>query len=67
MQVISIKATIAVLWIFAVCTAGIAGNLSSLSSWIVLAGVAVLPTLVMMRWWSAPHQTMSQTIQKALR
>ena len=52
MQLASIKALIAMLWVSAVTIAGIAGNLNSSSSWIVLAGVAVLPALVMMRRWN---------------
>ena len=67
MQLVSIKAIFAVLWVSAVCIAGIAGNVNSLSSWIILAGVAVLPSLVTMRRWNDPRQTMSQSIQEALR
>ena len=57
----------AMLWVSAVSMAGIAGNVTSLSSWTVLAGVAVLPPFVMMRRWNDPRQSMSQTIQEALR
>ncbi len=67
MQRVSIKAVIAMLWVSAVSMAGIAGNVTSLSSWTVLAGVAVLPPLVMMRRWNDPRQSMSQSIQEALR
>jgi Cu/Ag efflux pump CusA len=51
----------------AVLIAGIAGNVNSLSGWTALAGLAALPALVMMRWWTEPRQTMSQSIQEALR
>ena len=67
MQLVSIKAIIATLWILAVFTAGIAGNVNSFSSWTVLAAVAVLPPLVMMYRWNSPRQTMSETIQEARR
>ena len=67
MQLVSIKAIFAMLWVSAVSIAGIAGNVNSFSSWTVLAGVAVLPPLVMMRRWNDPRQTMSETIQEALR
>ena len=69
MQLVSIKAILAMLWVSAVSIAGmgIAGNLNSLSSWTVLAAVAVLPPLVMMRQWNDPRQSMSQSIQEALR
>lgn len=67
MQFLSIKATVTTVWISAVCAAAIAGNFKSLSAWAVLAGVAVLPPLVMMWWWNNPRQTMSESIQEALR
>lgn len=67
MQLVSIKAIIGTLWVSAVSVVGIAGNLSSVASWTVLAVVAVVPPLVMMWRWKAPRQTMSESIQEALR
>jgi Flp pilus assembly protein TadB len=67
MQLVSIKAIIAMLWVSTVTVVGIAGNLNSVTSWIVLAVVAVVPPLVMMWRWNDPVPTMSQAIQEALR
>lgn len=70
MQLVSIKAICAMLWVSAVFIAGIAGNVRSLSGWAVLAGLAIFPLLVMlvMLWrWNDPRPTMSETIQQALR
>jgi hypothetical protein len=67
MQLESIKATVATVWDSAVCTAGIAGHLNSLSGWTVRADVAVLPPLGMMWQWNNPRQTKSENIQEALR
>ena len=67
MQLASIKPIIAMLWVSAAFILGIAGNLDSLSSWAVLAAVAVVPPLVMMWRWNDPRQTMSETIQEARR
>lgn len=67
MQLVSIKAIIAMLWVSTVSVVGIAGNLNSVASWTVLAGVAVVPPLVMMWRWNHPRQTMSETIQEARR
>jgi hypothetical protein len=67
MQLVSIKAVIATLWVVAVTIAGIVGNVNSLSLWAVLAAVALLPPVVSMRWWNEPRQSMSQSIQEALR
>jgi hypothetical protein len=36
-------------------------------SWALLAGVALLPPLVMMWRWNTPAQTMSEIIQEARR
>ena len=67
MQLDSIKATVMAAWVSVVCTAGIAGNLRSLSGWTVLVGLVVLPPLVMMWRWNDPRRTMSETIQEAFR
>ena len=67
MQLVSLKAVLATVWVSAALIAGIAGNLNSLSSWTVLAGVAVIPPIVMMWRWNAPRQTMSESIQEARR
>ena len=67
MELVSIKASIPLFWISAVFAAGIAGNLTSFSSWTVLAGVALLPLPVMLWRWNNPRQTMSETIQEVLR
>ena len=66
MQRVSIKAVTAMLWVLAVTIAGIAGNVNSLLLWTGLAAVAILPPVVM-RWWNEPRQSMSQSIQEALR
>jgi Flp pilus assembly protein TadB len=67
MQLVSIKAVIGMLWVSTVSVVGIAGNLNSVTSWIVLAVVAVVPPVVVMWRWNDPRQTMSESIQEALR
>lgn len=67
MQLVSIKAVIGMLWVSTVSVVGIAGNLNSVTSWIVLAVVAVVPPLVVMWRWNDPRQTMSESIQEVLR
>jgi hypothetical protein len=67
MQLSSIKIGVAVAWILAVCVAGIAANLSSLSGWTVLAGVVVLPPIVMMWRSNDRPQLVSESIQEARR
>ena len=65
MRLVSIKAALAAIWVSGACIAGIVGDLNSLSSWALLAGVAALPPLVMMWRWNDPRQTMSESIQDA--
>jgi Flp pilus assembly protein TadB len=67
MHRVSIKAVIAMLWVVAVTIARIVGNVNSLLLWTVLAAVALLLPVVIVRWWSEPRQSMSQSIQEALR
>ena len=65
MQLVSIRAIVAMLWVSTVSIVGIAGNLNSSSSWTVLAAVAVIPPLVMMWRWHDPRPTMSEAIREA--
>ena len=67
MQLSSIKLAVAVAWVLAVCVAGLAASLSSLSGWTVLAGVVVLPPIVMMWRWNDPLQLVSERIQESRR
>jgi hypothetical protein len=67
MQLLPMKAVAATVWISAVCLTGIAVNADALSTWLVLAGVAVLPPIVMMWRWKDPAQSMSESIHEARR
>ena len=67
MQLASIRFILALVWVSAVFVAGIASNVSSFLTWAVLAGVAVVPPLVMVQRWNDPSQTMSERIREVLR
>jgi hypothetical protein len=67
MQLVSIKFGIATLWVSAVSIAGVAADVHSFAGWAVLSALAVLPPLVMLRRWSEPQQSISESIQEALR
>ena len=67
MQFFVIKATITAIWVSAVCAAGIAGNFSSVTAWIALTGLAVVPPLIMLWRLHVRPPTMSERIQEALR
>ena len=67
MTVKNFKATTAALWIFAMGVAALLADVASFSSWLVLAGCAIVPPFVMMRYWNPSDQTMSRSIQQVLR
>jgi len=67
MRLNTIKAMVTAVWVFALCAAGLALNVESLSGWIVLSALAMLPPIVMMWRWNDPPATMSEIIQEARR
>lgn len=67
MQLVSIKLIIVMLCVSAAFLIGIAGSVDAFSSWTLLAGLAVVALLILMWRWNDPRQTMSESIQEALR
>ena len=67
MQLVSVRPIFAMLCVSTALILGIAGNVDSFSSWTLLAGVAVVPSLVMMWRWSDQRQNMCASIQEVLR
>ena len=67
MQLHTMKAALATAWVAAVSLVGIAANVRSTASWVVLACVALLPPVAMAFLWNAPRQTMSESIREVLR
>jgi hypothetical protein len=62
-----IKAGVAGAWVSVLAVAALAAGVQSLAGWALLAGMGLTPSVVLLWWWSDSHQTMSQSIQKALR
>ena len=67
MQLKHKKATSTAGWVAAVGAVGLFAGVASLSGWLALAACAALPPFVMMRFWRGPDQSMSESIQNALR
>jgi hypothetical protein len=67
MQLTTLKAVLATIWVSAVVIGGVAGDPNSRSRWAVLAGFAVFPPMVMLWRLNAPGETMSESIQEARR
>jgi hypothetical protein len=66
MQPKYMKATISVVWVGALCAGALFGHFT-FSAWALLVAFAVIPPLVVMRYWREPVQTTSQRIQEVLR
>ena len=54
-------------WVLATTAIGLVANLTSLSSWTVLALVALIPPVVLWQFWNVPDQSMSESIRKELQ
>ncbi len=63
----AIKTSIATVWLVAAVVVGFALDVTSGSSLLVMAALAVLPPLVMWHFWNAPDKTMSESIQDSRR
>lgn len=60
------KTALSAVWVCALCAVAFYGHLT-FSAWALLVVFAVIPPLVVMRYWRAPVQTTSQSIQEVLR
>ena len=67
MQLTTLKAILATVWISAVLLAGVAGHPDSVPRWALLVGFAVFPPIVMVWRLNFPAQTISESIQTARR
>ena len=54
-------------WSIALIIAAIAIGITSAPNWVVVTCVAVVPPLVVRRFWRAPEQTISERIDEARR
>jgi uncharacterized membrane protein YhdT len=63
----TLKTYFFVAWVIAVCVAAITIGVSSVPNWIVVACAAIVPVLIVRRFWRAPEQTISESIHEARR
>lgn len=61
------KTLLFVAWPIAVLLAAVAIGITSVPNWVEVAGIAVVPPLVVRRFWRAPEQTISESINEARR
>lgn len=62
-----VKAALIGAWILAIGVLGYVLGTTSLAGWTVLAVVAVIPPVVIMRLWGSPSQSMSESIREVIR
>ena len=60
------QASISAIWVCALCGAALVGHFT-FSAWALIVACAVIPPLVVFRYWREPVQTTSQSIQEVLR
>jgi len=61
------KTPIFIAWPIAVLLEAVAIGITSVPNWVAVAGLAVVPPLVVRRFWRAPEQTISESINEARR
>jgi hypothetical protein len=67
MQSDYVKAALIACWILAVGALGYVSGTTSVAGWALVAVLVTVPPAVMVRLWSVPAPTMSETIRKVLR
>ena len=61
------KTLLFVAWVIAVCVAAIAIGITSVSTWIVVTSIALVPPVVARSFWRAPERTIAESIHDARR
>ena len=67
MQTDVVKAALTGTWVLAVLAFGYTSGTSSFAGWTLLSVVSLVPVVLMLRLWSAPSQSLSESIQEVLR
>ena len=61
------QVTIASVWVLLISVAAVASGVTSLWGLVSVTLIALMPVLVMRRFWRDPPQTMSEAIREARR
>lgn len=65
MQLERIKRVVTTVWVIAAVVVGLFIRDVNWKIWAAFIALAVLPPLALLLWWTAPSQTMSETISEA--
>ena len=63
----TLKTSLLAAWVIAVCGVAFVIGVTSVQNWLIVAGAAIVPPLVVRQFWRAPEQTMSESIHEARR
>ena len=61
------KTQLFVAWATMVCLAALAIGITSISNWVVVVCLALVPPLVARMFWRTPEETISESIRDAQR
>ena len=67
MQTEHIKWAIVGGWVLGLAAIAFSVNLSSVIGWILLVGLGLVPPVMLLRMWQQPPQTISESIQEAIK
>jgi hypothetical protein len=67
MQIYYVKTAFMASWVLAIAAVGYFFDTTSLSAWMVLTALSLVPPAIMMQLWRAPVPTMSESIRNVLR
>jgi hypothetical protein len=67
MQTDYVKAALIAAWVLAVGGLAYISGATSFAGWTVVAVLSLVPPAIMLRLWSAPARSMSESIREVLR
>jgi hypothetical protein len=67
MNLLQIKRSMAVLWVVSIVTLGLVGQVTSVTNWLAIVALVVLPPTILMFRWQTPQPSTSERVQDALR
>jgi uncharacterized membrane protein len=65
MRIENARIVLGVLWAVGLCVMGVFSGMGSLTAWLALTAVALLPPVVMLRLWRVPSPSLSEAIHDA--
>ena len=67
MQTEHIKWAIVGGWVLGLAAIAFSVNLSSVTGWVLVVGLGLVPPVILLRMWQQPPQTISESIQEAIK